>query len=384
MDIKNKLLKVFSGFIEDVDVSDPNNYKITLGDEEGFFLKMDNLKETINSSTTDVSITYVSKALKGIILEETTAKKSISNKDPNFSFLTFKNNKYLDNLSSIYGCIVEFNGTKFFIDKNNGVVDKNENEIKDKGTLSHLKNAIEENFIKTESLLNGEDMVVGIGIAETYEILLNQINGLSNSESIGDHYFNRESETTACKSLEEYLTELEGNDKKFKIDKFNINIEIPLFYTSRFITLSQVLEMADFKRYDKIKEQLEKFIEEKQIDKDDNICRIINNFEGQNIEKDKIETFTRNIEKVFRFVIKRDGKNNTITHAANIVFSGDGKRYLIDSSLAAYEYLFVKDLALNSESERKYNVDLFEIQKIVPGCDLTKIYSVQEGACCKL
>ena len=122
----------------------------------------------------------------------------------------------------------------------------------------------------------------------------------------------------------------------------------------------------------------------KQIDKDDNICRIINNFEGQNIEKDKIETFTRNIEKVFRFVIKRDGKNNTITHAANIVFSGDGKRYLIDSSLAAYEYLFVKDLALNSESERKYNVDLFEIQKIVPGCDLTKIYSVQEGACCKL
>ena len=376
MDIKNKLLKVFSGFIEDVDVSDPNNYKITLGDEEGFFLKMDNLKETINSSTTDVSITYVSKALKGIILEETTAKKSISNKDPNFSFLTFKNNKYLDNLSSIYGCIVEFNGTKFFIDKNNGVVDKNENEIKDKGTLSHLKNAIEENFIKTESLLNGEDMVVGIGIAETYEILLNQINGLSNSESIGDHYFNRESETTACKSLEEYLTELEGNDKKFKIDKFNINIEIPLFYTSRFTTLSQVLEMADFKRYDKIKEQLEKFIEEKQIDKDDNICRIINNFEGQNIEKDKIETFTRNIEKVFRFVIKRDGKNNTITHAANIVFSGDGKRYLIDSSLAAYEYLFVKDLALNSESERKYNVDLFEIQKIVPGCDLTKIYSV--------
>lgn len=45
----------------------------------------------------------------------------------------------------------------------------------------------------------------------------------------------------------------------------------------------------------------------------------------------------------------------------------------------------MKDLGCcNEKTKRKYNVDLFETQKIVPGCDLTKIYSIQEGGCCKL
>ena len=52
--------------------------------------------------------------------------------------------------------------------------------------------------------------------------------------------------------------------------------------------------------------------------------------------------------------------------------------------MAAYEYLFVKDLVLNDEKDREYNVELFDTQKIVPGCDLADIYSVQKGGSCKL
>ncbi len=76
-----------------------------------------------------------------------------------------------------------------------------------------------------------------------------------------------------------------------------------------------------------------------------------------------------------------DGHNkDSIKHAANIVVDKNGKKYIIDSSLVDYLFLFGPD----NNSDKKYNVDLFETQKIVLGCDLTKIYSVQEGGCCKL
>ena len=364
MDIKDKLLKAFSGFIKDVNVDDPdhypNIYRITLENGEEFIFKSDDLKEEINSSTTDVCITYKSGSEV-----YTRVKKSISNANPNFSFLIFVEDKYLKNLSSVYGCVVEFNGTKFFIDKDSGIVDENKNNIKDKKTLSNLKNLIEENFIKTDLLLSGKDMVVNLGIAETYEILLNQINELSNSESIGKRYFNVDSaKIPAIKDFKDYLIKLKGKNKKFKVDKLNIGMEIPYNYTNSFVSLQDVLKMAEFKKHNGIKEQLEKFIEEKQIDKDDNICDVINKLKRRtDITDDECETFSRNVDKIFHFLVKHDGENNRIQHEANIVFSDDGKKYLIDSSLATYEYLFVKDLALNEEENREYNVELFDTQK---------------------
>ena len=199
-------------------------------------------------------------------------------------------------------------------------------------------------------------MAVNLGIAENYEIFLNQINGLTNSKDIGVVILN---------NTFLYLDLLsKSEEKQFRIDNLNIIMEIPYNYTNSFVSLQDVLKIAEFKKHNEIKEQLEKFIEEKQIDKDDNICYIVDKLKKRtDITKDECETFSNNINEIFHFVVKRDGEHNRIQHAANIIFSDDGKKYLIDSSLATYEYLFVKDLALNEEENREYNVELFDTQK---------------------
>ena len=220
-------------------------------------------------------------------------------------------------------------------------------------------------------------MCVDLGIAEAYGILLNKVNSLENSENIS---ISKVKEITLGDSSLD-----ETNIKYFKANNLSIIIDIPECYRVKSISLSQILKMAEFKKHNGIKEQLEKFIKEKMIDKELSVFSIKKILEAKNdLTEDELKAFSKNINEVFHFKIKRDGKDNTIQHAANIVFSDNGKKYLIDSSLAAYEYLFVKDLALNEEENREYNVELFDTQKIVPGCDLTKIYSVQEGGSCKL
>ena len=382
VEIKNKLSEIFKGIreIHNIKYNVDGSYEAVDSYGDSFFFNKDSLKEEENT----ISINFVEGS--DILGNLQIIKRSKAAKNSQLSMISIGKRGPISMLKEgiepdfnyEYSAIIDLDDNILFsLDENKEILDEKEEKIEDINILKKLKEIIEENFIKTDSLLSGKDMVVNLGIAETYEIFLNQINGLTNSKDIGVAILNN----TFLHS--DLLSKSE--EKQFRIDNLNIIMEIPYNYTNGFVCLQDVLKMAEFKKHNEIKEQLEKFIEEKQMDKDDNICDVINKLKRRtDITDDECETFSNNINEIFHFVVKRDGEHNEIRHAANIVFSDDGKKYLIDSSLAAYEYLFVKDLALNDEKDGEYNVELFDTQKIVPGCDLTKIYSVQEGGSCKL
>ena len=368
VEIRDKLSEIFRGINEIDNIEDIGNsrYRVTLDDGDEIFLDKNDLEEET------IRYYYDEDFLDNRILQ-----KLKSTKDSQLSIISaLESYNILD--AKYESSVVLLPNSDIFIINNSGLVtDKEGKQIEDKNILNKLKRVIEKNFIKTESVLNKKNLCVDLGIAEAYGILLNKVNSLENSENIS---ISKVKEITLGDSSLD-----ETNIKYFKANNLSIIIDIPECYRVKSISLSQILKMAEFKKHNGIKEQLEKFIKEKMIDKELSVFSIKKILEAKNdLTEDELKAFSNNINEIFHFVVKRDGEHNEIRHAANIVFSDDGKKYLIDSSLAAYEYLFVKDLALNEEENREYNVELFDTQKIVPGCDLTKIYSVQEGGSCKL
>ena len=190
VEIKNKLSEIFKGIreIHNIKYNVDGSYEAVDSYGNSFFFNKDSLKEEENT----ISINFVEGS--DILCNLQIIKRSKAVKNSQLSMISIGKGGPISMLKKgvepdfnyEYSAIIDLDDNILFsLGKNKEILDEKEEKIEDINILKKLKEIIEENFIKTDSLLSVKNMVVNLGIAETYEILLNQINGLTNSKDIG-------------------------------------------------------------------------------------------------------------------------------------------------------------------------------------------------------